>query len=70
MPLAWREMSREDSARYAYTLMAAEGELLVIVQMMNSHRESLHDVVGKPVAIPIIEVEPEELDFDENLHNN
>ena len=31
MPLAWQEMSRADSLRYVYTLVAVGGELLEIV---------------------------------------
>ena len=50
--------------------MAAGGELLAIVHMMNLCQESLHGVAGEQVAILIIEVEPEEFDFDGNLHDD
>ena len=47
-------MSREDATRYVFILVAAGGELLEIAQMVNSHQESLYNVAGKLVAIPIV----------------
>ena len=39
--------------------------------MMNSWREGLITmVVGKPVAIQIVEVEPEDFDFEGNHHDD
>ena len=71
MPLAWHEMLREDSTRYVYMLMAVGGELLELVQMMNLHLEGLIITTGgKLVAILIIEVEPEDFDFNGNHHDD
>ena len=69
IPLAWYEMLRGDSMRYTFTLVAVGGELLEIVQM-NLCQESLHAMGGKLVATLIIRVEPEDFDFDSNLHDN
>ena len=63
-------MSREDSTRYVFMLVAAGGELLEIVQTMNSCWESLHNVIGELVTISIVEVEPEDFDFEGNHHDD
>ena len=51
-------------------LVAAGGELLEIVQTMNSCWESLHNVIGELVTISIVEVEPEDFDFEGNHHDD
>ena len=71
LPLAVREMSRADTTRYAYTLIAAGAEMTALVCLMRLRRESLLEVLGgEPVAIPIVEVDPEDFDFDGNLRSD
>ena len=47
------------------------GEILQVAHMMNLYWEELITILdGEPVAILIVEVEPEHLAFEENLHND
>ena len=69
LPLAERGMSRADIMRHAYTLVAAEAEMTRIARLMNlRHARMLELLDGELVAIPIVEVEPEEFDFEGNLN--
>ena len=55
--------------RHAYTLVAAGAEMTRIARLMNlRHARMLELLGGEPEAIPIVEVEPEEFDFDGNLN--
>ena len=57
-----------DITRYVYTLAAAGVEVTRIVRLMNSWCARMLELLGgKPAAILIVEVEPEEFDFDGNL---
>ena len=68
MPLVERGMSRADIMRHAYTLVAAGAEMTRIARLMNLWRARMLELLGgEPEAIPIVEVEPEEFDFDGNL---
>ena len=68
LPLAKPRMSQADITRYAYTLAAAGAEVTRIARLMNSrHTRMLELLGGKPAAIPIVEVKPEEFNFDGNL---
>ena len=54
--------------RHAYTLVAAGAEMTRIARLMNLRRARMLELLGgEPVAIPIVEVEPEEFDFEGNL---
>ena len=71
LPLAEPRMSQADITRSVYTLVAAGAEMTVIVHLMRLHWARLLAVMdGEPVAILIMEVEPEEFDFNGNLHND
>ena len=68
LPLAEPRMSQVDITRYAYTLVAVGVEVMRIACLMNLwHARMLELSGGKPAATPIVEVEPEEFDFDGNL---
>ena len=68
LPLAKPRMSRANITRYAYTLAAAGAEVMRIARLMYSqHTRMLELLGGEPAAILIVEVEPEEFDFDGNL---
>ena len=61
-------MLRADITRHVYTLVAAGAEMTRIAHLMNlRHARMLELLDGEPVAIPIMEVEPEEFNFDGNL---
>ena len=61
-------MSRANITRHAYTLVVAGAEMTRIARLMNSrHARMLELLGGEPEAIPIMEVEPEEFDFEGNL---
>ena len=61
-------MSRADIIRSVNTLAAVGAEATVIVCLMNSCQEWLLALLGgAPEAIPIMEVEPEDFDFEGNL---
>ena len=69
LPLAEPGMSQADIMRHVYTLVAAGAEMTRIARLMNlRHARMLKLLGGEPVAIPIMEVEPEEFDFEGNLN--
>ena len=62
-------MSWADIMRHVYTLVAAGAEMMRIARLMNLRRARMLKLLdGEPVAIPIVEVEPEEFDFEGNLN--
>ena len=62
-------MSRADITRHAYTLVAVGAEVMRIARLMNSqHARMLELLGGEPEAILIVEVKPEEFDFEGNLN--
>ena len=62
-------MLRADIMRHAYTLVAAGAEMTRIAHLMNLRCARMLELLGgEPVAIPIVEVEPEEFDFEGNLN--
>ena len=64
-------MLQADDTRSAYTLAAAGVEVVAIVHLMNLHQGKLLTVMGgTPEVIPTMEVEPEEFDFEGNLHDD
>ena len=68
LPLAKPRMSRANITRHAYTLAAAGAEVTRIAHLMNlQHARMLKLLGGEPAAIPIVEVKPEEFDFEGNL---
>ena len=69
LPLAEHRMSRANIMRHAYTLVAAGAEMTRIAHLMNlQHARMLELLGGEPEAILIMEVEPEEFDFEGNLN--
>ena len=69
LPLAAPGMSRANIMRHAYTLVVAGAEMTRIARLMNLRRARMLKLLGgEPVAIPIVEVEPEEFDFEGNLN--
>ena len=55
--------------RYVCTLAAAGVEVTRIAHLMNSqHARMLELLGGKLAAIPIVEVKPEDFDFNGNLN--
>ena len=69
LPLAEPGMSRADITRHVYTLAAVGAEVTRIACLMNLwHARMLKLLGGKPAAIPIVEVEPEEFNFEGNLN--
>ena len=69
LPLVEPGMSQADITRHAYTLVAAGAEMTRIARLMNLRRARMLELLGgKPAAIPIMEVEPEEFDFEGNLN--
>ena len=70
LPLVVPRMSRADITRHAYTLVAAGAEMTRIACLMNLRRARMLELLGgEPEAIPIVEVEPEEFDFEGNLNS-
>ena len=68
LPLAEPGMSRADITRHAYTLVAAGAEMTRIARLTNLWRARMLELLGgEPVAIPTVEVEPEEFNFEGNL---
>ena len=68
LPLAAPGMLWADIMRHAYTLVAAGAEMTRIAHLMNLRRTRMLELLGgELVAIPIMEVEPEEFDFEGNL---
>ena len=71
MPLAEPRMSQADITRTVYMLAALWGEMIAIAHLMNSCCKQLLTITaGMPAAIPVMEVEPEDFNFDGNLHDN
>ena len=71
LPLAEPGMSRADSMRSVYTLITAGAEMVALVRLMCLCRMRLLEIAdGELAAMPGIELEPEDFDLDENLHNN
>ena len=71
LPLAEPGMSWANSMRSVYTLIAAGVEMLAIVHLMCLHRTRLLEVAdGELAAILTVKMEPEEFNFDGNLHND
>ena len=69
LPLAEPGMSQANIMRHAYTLAAVGAEVMRIARLMNLWRARMLDLLGgKPAAIPIVEVEPEEFNFEGNLN--
>ena len=69
LPLAEHRMSWANIMRHAYTLAAAGAEVTRIAHLMNLQRTRMLKLLGgEPAAILIMEVEPEELDFEGNLN--
>ena len=69
LPLVECGMSRADITRHVYTLVAAGAEMTRVARLMNLRCTRMLELLGgEPEAIPIVEVEPEEFDFDENLN--
>ena len=68
LPLAKPGMSRANIIRSVNTLVAVGVEVTAIVHLMNSCWEWLLTLLGgAPEAILIVEVEPEDFDFEGNL---
>ena len=56
--------------RHVYTLAAAGAEVTRIARLMNLQCTKMLKLLGgEPAAIPIVEVEPEEFDFEGNLNS-
>ena len=69
LPLVERRMSQADIMRHAYTLVAVGAEMTRIARLMNLRCTRMLDLLGgEPEAIPIVEVEPEEFNFEVNLN--
>ena len=63
-------MSRADIMRHAYTLVAAGAEVTRIACLMNLRCARMLELLGgEPAVIPIVDVEPEEFDFEGNLNS-
>ena len=68
LPLAEPGMLRADITRYAYTLAAVGAEVTRIACLMNLRQARMLELLdGKLAVKPIMEVEPEEFDFEGNL---
>ena len=58
-----------NTMRSVYTLAVAGVEVIAIAHLMNPHQEQLLMIMGgAPEVIPTVEVEPEDFDFEGNLH--
>ena len=69
LPLAEPGMLRADITRHVYTLVAAGVEMMRIAHLTNLRRARMLKLLGgEPAAILIVEVEPEEFDFEGNLN--
>ena len=70
LPLVKRGMLQADITRHAYTLVAAGAEMTRIACLMNLRCARMLELLGgEPEAIPIVEVAPEDFDFDGNLNS-
>ena len=68
LPLVTPGMSWADITRHAYTLVAAGVEMTRIAHLMNLRRARMLALLGgEPEAIPIVEVAPEDFNFEGNL---
>ena len=68
LPLAEPGISQADITRHVYMLAAAGAEVMRIACLMNLRRTRMLELLGgEQEVIPIMEVEPEEFDFDGNL---
>ena len=68
LPLAEPGMLRANIIRSVNTLAAVGAEVTVIVHLMNLCQEWLLALMGgAPEAIPIVEVDPEDFNFNGNL---
>ena len=71
LPLAEPGISQADSMRSVYMLIAAGAEMAAIVRLMRLRRMRLLEIVdGELAAMPGIEVELEDFDFDGNLRSD
>ena len=69
LPLVEPGMSWADITTHAYTLVAAGVEMMRIARLMNLQCTRMFELLGGELAaIPIVEVEPEEFDFEGNLN--
>ena len=69
LPLVEPGMSQADITRHAFTLVAVGAEMTRIARLMNLRRARMLELLGgEPEAILIVEVEPEEFDFEGNLN--
>ena len=69
LPLAKPGMLRADITRSVYTLVAVGAEAMVIANLMNLRQDRLLAIAdGAQEAIPIMEVDPEDFDFEGNLN--
>ena len=69
LPLAAPGMSWANITRHAFTLAAAGAEVTRIAHLMNLQRARMLELLGgEPAAIPIMEVKPEEFNFEGNLN--
>ena len=69
LPLVERGMSQANIMRHVYTLAAAGAEMTRIARLMSLRCARILELLGgKLEAIPIMEVEPEEFDFEGNLN--
>ena len=69
LPLVECGMLWADITRHAYTLVAAGAEMTRIAHLMNLRCARMLKLLGgEPEAILIVEVDPEEFDFDGNLN--
>ena len=68
LPLVERGMSWADITRHVYTLVAAGAEMMRIARLMNLRLTRMLELLGGELeAIPIVEVAPEDFDFEGNL---
>ena len=71
MPLAEPGVLQANITRSVNMLAAVGVEVIGVVHLINLCWERLLTVMGGTLeAIPIVEVEPEEFNFDGNLHDN
>ena len=69
LPLAKPGMSQANIMRHVYTLVAAGAEMTRIARLTNLRRARMLELLGGELAaIPTMEVEPEEFDFEGNLN--
>ena len=70
LPLTKPRMLWADIMRHVHTLAAAGAEVMRIACLMNLwHTRMLELLGGELVVTPIVEVEPEDFDFEGNLNS-